>query len=475
MSADLYIKNAQVVTEDSVFRGGVVVQRGRIAEIVSGVAEVDAAEILDLDGKLLLPGIVDGHVHFNQPGRDDWEGYRTGSMAAAAGGVTCVLDMPLNATPPTINQALLGRKRQVVQHESIVDYAHWGGFVGNNLDELDDMHADGVVGFKGFMSNSGVDFERLDDDMLYAGLLRTKALGNLIGIHAENESVTAYLGRRLRGVGRTDRASWYESRPPQTELEAIERACFWAEATGGNLHVVHVSIPEGIRAIARAKKEGAHVSAETCPHYLFFDHDDFKRIGPAAKCAPPIRSRETVEALWECVKEGLVDTIGSDHSPCTWDEKAKGMDDIWNAWGGISGLQLMLPALLTAGVRQRGLRLPDLVRLLSANPARLFGLDPQKGGIHAGADADLVVVDPDREWTLTPEQLLYKNKHSAYVGYSFTGMVVQTIVRGTTVYRDGSIVVEPGYGTLICRSRAYDFKSPEGSKPRTLAIDRAGN
>ena len=457
MSADLYLKNAQVVTENAAFPGGVLVDSGKIAQVVSGAAEIDAAEVIDLNGKLLLPGVVDGHVHFNQPGRDHWEGYRTGSMAAAAGGVTTVLDMPLNATPPTINKGLLERKRQVVEHEAVVDYAHWGGLVDNNLEELAGMNAEGVVGFKAFMSNSGVDFARLDDDLIYAGLLKMKQLGSLIGMHAENEDVTAYLGQQLRMLGRTDRASWYESRPPETELEAIQRACFWAKATGGNLHIVHVSIPEGLRAIARARAEGAHVSAETCPHYLFFDHQDFERIGPAAKCAPPIRSRETVEALWQCVKAGLVDTIGSDHSPCTWDEKARGMDNIWDAWGGISGLQLMLPALLTAGVHQRGLPLTHLVRMLSASPARLFGLYPQKGDIRPGTDADLVVVDPDREWTLSADQLLYKNKHSAYVGYSFHGMVVQTLVRGKTVYQDGKAVAEPGYGKLLYRSHAYDF------------------
>ncbi len=282
-------------------------------------------------------------------------------------------------------------------------------------------------------------------------------LGNVIGLHAENEYVTAYLGKQLREAGRTDRASWYESRPPETELEAILRACYWAKVTGGNLHIVHVSIAEGIRAIAQAKSEGVHVTAETCPHYLFFDHQDYERIGPAAKCAPPIRSRENVEALWTCVLEGLVDTIGSDHSPCNWEEKEKGMNNIWKAWGGISGIQTMLPALLTEGVHKRGLALPALVKLLSANPARLFGLYPQKGAILPGADADLVVVDLNKEWMLTADQLFYKNKHSAYIGYSFKGKVERTLVRGETVYQDGQIKVQPGFGRLLRRSQRYAF------------------
>ncbi|MEN4013493.1 MAG: allantoinase AllB [Chloroflexota bacterium] len=449
---DLYLKNAQVVTEERVLRGGVLVDGGRIIEVISGDQERVAKQIIDLGGKHLLPGVVDAHVHFNQPGREHWEGYRTGTMAAAAGGVTTALEMPLNATPPTITLANLELKRQAVAGEAVIDYGFWGGLVNNNLSDLESLHREGVIGFKAFMSNSGVDFERVDDDLLYAGLLAIKEMGNLIGVHAENEYVAAYLSRQMRASGRTDRASWYQSRPPAVELEAIQRACHWAAATGGRLHVVHVTIPQGIRAATRAKADGVNVTVETCPHYLFFDEQDFERLGPVAKCAPPIRSRELVEELWACVLEGLVDTIGSDHSPCLWEDKATGMDNIWQAWGGISGIQTMLPAILTEGVNRRGMPLTLLTRLLSANPARIFGLYPQKGAIQAGADADLVVVNIDKEWTLTTDMLLSKNRHSPYVGYSFKGCVERTLVRGTTVYQDGVVIGKPGYGLLLRRN-----------------------
>ncbi len=457
MTVDLYLKNGKVVTEDAVIPGGVVVDQGKIAGIVTGDVAIDARQVVDAGGKTILPGVVDAHVHFNQPGRDHWEGYRTGSMAAAAGGVTTVLEMPLNATPPTTNLPMLELKRSVASGEAVVDYGQWGGLVDNNLSDLEDLNAEGVIGYKAFMSNSGVDFERIDDDLLYAGLTCMGRMGNVLGVHAENEYVAAYLGKQMRDAGRTDRASWYESRPPEQELEAIQRACYWAKVTGGNLHVVHISIPQGIRAVAEAKRDGTHVTAETCPHYLFFDHQDFERIGPSAKCAPPIRSRKDVEAMWDCVFEGLVDTIGSDHSPCTWEEKEKGMENIWKAWGGISGIQTMLPALLTEGVHNRGLTLPALMKMLSANPARVFGVYPQKGAMLPGSDADLVLVDLDKEWTLTADQLFSKNKHSAYVGYSFKGSVERTIVRGETVYQDGAIQVQPGFGKLVLRNQRYAF------------------
>lgn len=459
MKADLYLKNGRIVTEENSFIGGIVIRQGKISQLVAGEANIDATETIDLAGKVVLPGLVDDHVHFNEPGREHWEGYHTGSMAAAASGITTIMEMPLNATPPSIDRAKLLHKREAVKDKSVVDYGHWGGLVDNNLDALDELHAEGIIGYKAFMSASGVDFERVNDDVLYAGLLKTRDLGNLLGVHAESEYVTGLLARQLQAAGRTDRAAWHESRPPATELEAIRRAIYWADVAGGNLHIVHVTIADGIRAVAEAKRAGVNVTVETCPHYLFFDHDDFIRIGPAAKCAPPLRSRDDVESLWQCVLDGLVDTIASDHSPCPWADKEPGMDNIWQAWGGISGVQSMLPVLLTEGVHKRGLSLPELVRMMSANPARIFGLYPQKGSLLPGADADVTIIDLDKEWTLTVDDLLYKNKHSAYVGYTFKGAVERTIVRGQTVYLEGRILAEPGYGQLVRRQTAYGQSS----------------
>jgi allantoinase len=449
--AELYLKNAHVASEEAEFRGGILIEDGKIVELVEGDAPRSAKVVQDLQGQLLLPGIVDDHVHFNEPGRTHWEGYATGSRAAAAGGVTTIMEMPLNATPPTINSQLLAEKRALANPQVVVDYASWGGLVDNNLADLEAMHQQGVIGFKAFMSNSGVDFERIDDDILYGGLEYTAKSGAVIGLHAENEYLTTYLGKQMQAAGRIDRAAWCESRPPANELEAIQRAVYWAGVTGGNLHIVHISVADGIDAIQSAKQRGVHVTAETCPHYLVLTQTDFERIGPSAKCAPPLRTAPEVERLWERVLAGQVDTIASDHSPTTWEEKAKGLENIWKGWGGITGIQTMLPAMLSEGINRRGLSLPAMVRMMSANPARIFGLYPQKGSLQPGADADLVVVDLDSQWTLRVEDMFSKNQHSAYVGHSFKGKVLETYVRGQVVYRDGQIVAQPGSGRLVLR------------------------
>lgn len=449
---DLFLTDAEIVSEEGILHGGVLIDQGKVVEVVSGAEQRAARHVIDVGGRHLLPGVVDGHVHFNQPGREHWEGYRCGSMAAAAGGVTTTLEMPLNATPPTISVANLDLKRRAIVDEPLVDYALWGGLVDNNLEDMAGLHHEGVIGFKAFLSDSGVDFARIDDDLLYAGLLKARELGTLIGVHAENEYVCRHLRREMRAGGRTDRASWCAARPPAEELEAIQRACYWAGVTGGRLHIVHVSIPQGVRAAATAKRNGVAVTVETCPHYLLFDEQDFERLGPVAKCAPPIRSRACVDELWGCIASGLVDTIGSDHSPCPLEDKAAGIDDIWLAWGGITGIQTMLPAMLSEGVNRRGLPLPLLVKLMSANPARIFGLYPRKGRIAAGADADLVIINLEKEWTLAAEGLFSRHRHSPYVGCTFKGAVERTLVRGVTVYQDDQVTGTPGFGQLIRRS-----------------------
>ena len=447
--SDLYIRNGTVVTEETVFHGGVVIENGKIRQLVSGNPDLAAKSTINVDHQLIMPGLVDPHVHFSEPRPDAYEGFLTGTSAAAAGGITTVVEMPLNASPPTINAHHLERKQKVVRERAVIDVGLWGGLVENNLADLQGLADGGVLAYKAFMSDSASDFARSDDDIIYAGLQFAAAHDTVVGVHCENEYITRFLKEKLQAEGRVDMAAWPESRPPFQELEAIDRALHLARATGGRLHVVHVSLGEGIRKINQARAEGVRVTNETCPQYLLLDAEDYLRIGPTAKCAPVIRSRELVEDLWTAVLAGQVDVIASDHSPCLLEQKAGAANNVWNVWGGISGVQTMLSGILTEGVHKRGLSLPALVKMMSANPARIFGIYPKKGALLPGADADITIVDLDKEWTLTADQLFYQNKHSAFIGYQFKGAVNRTLVRGETVYLDGAITASPGYGELL--------------------------
>jgi allantoinase len=447
---DLYISNALIIEEDGAWRGGLGILDGKVVARFEGMADVTANEVVDAGGLPVLPGLIDAHVHFNEPGRTDWEGFDCGSMGAAAGGVTTVVDMPLNNFPAVVDGATLAAKRAALDGRSVVDYLLWGGLVTDNVATLAAQDAAGAAAYKAFMSNSGIDdFAAVTDGVLLDGLRHAARVGKLVAVHAESEALTAYLTQQICATGRIDRRAWLESRPPFTELEAIERALLLARIAQARLHIVHVSIAEGIDQIDAARRRGQPVTCETCPHYLVLDEDDFVTIGPTAKCAPPLRSRGNVEALWQRVLAGQVDLIASDHSPCPTADKQRGDGDIWAAWGGISGVQTTLPLMLDEGVHRRGMPLPLLARLTSAAPARLFGLYPRKGSLRVGADADLTIVDPDQEWVVRADDLLARHKHSPYEGRRLRGRVRATLVRGRVVYREGAIVAPPGHGRLV--------------------------
>jgi allantoinase len=450
MHYDLYIANALVIDEDGTWRGGLGVCDGKIVAHFTNEQDGSADTVIDAGGLPVLPGLVDAHVHFNEPGRTDWEGFTCGSMGAAAGGVTSLIDMPLNNYPAAVDGTTLRSKQAAMQGHSVVDYRFWGGLVTDNVALLPEQDAAGAIAYKAFMSNSGIDdFAAVTDGVLLDGLRHAASVGKLVAVHAESEALTSYLTAQIRASGRVDRHAWLESRPPFTELEAINRALFLARTAGARLHIVHVSIAEGIDQIAAARQSGQAVTCETCPHYLVLDEDDFIAIGPAAKCAPPLRSRKNVEALWQRVLAGQVDLIASDHSPCPTSDKQRGDQDIWAAWGGITGVQTLLPLLLDEGVYRRGMSLSLLTKLTAANPARVFGLYPRKGTLNIGADADLVIVDPHEEWTIQASELFAQHKHTPYDGRTVRGRVQTTIVRGQVVFRDGEVVGPLGHGRRI--------------------------
>ncbi len=442
---DRIVRGGLVVTGDGVVRADVAIEGETIAAVAPEFEETGREEI-DARGLHVLPGAVDIHVHINEPGRTDWEGWATGSAACAAGGTTTVAEMPLNAHPPTLDGPSFDAKRAAAEASSFVDFALWGGLTPINLDHMEELAERGVIGFKAFMSNSGIaDFPAADDATLLAGMRQAAALGLPVAVHAENDAITAALATRAVAEGRTSARDYLDSRPAVAETEAINRAIHFAEETRFSLHVVHVSTGRGVSQIAEARVRGVDVTAETCPHYVLFADDDLERLGAVAKCAPPLRPRSEIEALWQSLVGGDVHIVASDHSPAPAEMKTG--DDFFAIWGGISGCQSLLSTMLSAGHVERGLPLATLVGVLADRPARRFGM-AGKGRIAVGCAADLVLVDLGERFVLLPEHLRYRHRHSPFVGMAFTGKPRQTILRGESVTIDGETVGAP-HGRLV--------------------------
>jgi allantoinase len=441
LSFDLVISNGLVVRPQGSSRTNIGITNG-VIEAISNEA-LAGREVIDATGLVVMPGAVDLHVHFSEPGRTHWEGWWHGSRAAAAGGVTTVIEMPLNAIPATTTLEALHLKLEAAKNQSFVDFALWGGLVDDNLEHLPALATSGVIGFKAFMVDiKDESFQFVPEAVLRAGMLEIAARGHFLAVHAEDSAMAWTQTEVLQNAGRTDRRAWLEARSPEVELAAIRTALRLARETNCPLHIVHTSIPEGVDAIAQARAAGQAVTVETCAHYLRFTDKDFERIGPIAKCAPPLRDHARLEGLWDRVLDGTIDCITSDHSPCPSEDKSRGDEDIWQAWGGITGVQSLVVSVLTEG-RKRGLSLERTADLLATNPAKIAGLWPRKGEIRVGSDADLILVDLEHSWTLEPEMLHSKHQHSPYVGLEFSALIEQVLVRGQTVFRDGLISGSP--------------------------------
>ena len=445
MSFDVLVRGATVVGAGSQRRLDIGVADGLIAALGPELAG-PATDEIDAAGLHLLPGVVDAHVHFNEPGRAEWEGFETGTRALAAGGATAAIEMPLNAHPPTVTAAAFDEKRRCLERSALVDVALWGGLVPGGVEAMDELAARGVVGFKAFMCTSGIDdFPGVDDLTLYDGMCRARSLGLPVAVHAESEAITAGLAHRARSSGRTAMRDFAASRPAVAEIQAIARAIALAQESGCSLHVVHVSTGRGVCLVADARARGVDVSCETCPHYLVLTEEDAEALGNVAKCAPPLRPRSESEALWRALADGTLPMVASDHSPAPW--AMKGGDDAFAAWGGISGCQTMLPLLLSDGCAGRGLALELIAAATSGYVARRFRLGG-KGRLEPGADADLVLVDLTATKPLSAEDLYYRHRHSPFVGRT-TARVARTLVRGRTVFADGRIVGPPTGRLLI--------------------------
>jgi allantoinase len=438
--SDVVVRGGTLVTPDGLQRADLAIDDGIITDV--SISAPGGREEIDAHGLLVFPGVIDVHLHFNEPGRTEWEGAATGSRALAAGGGTLFFDMPLNSTPCTVTPEAFDLKRAALEASSITDFALWGGLVPGSVSAMAAMAASGVVGFKAFMCDSGLPvFPRVDDLTLLDGLREAARLGLPVAVHAESEELTS--GLRDRVTSHTVR-TFLESRPVVAELEAIQRALLLATEAGAKLHIVHVSCGRGVALAAEARARGTDVSIETCPHYLFFTAEDVERLGPIAKCAPPLRAASDQHELWDELLHGRVDIVASDHSPAPPSMKC---GNFFAAWGGIAGVQSTLAVLLDAGHHLRELPLERISVLLAAAPARRFRIR-RKGSLTSGMDADLALVDLTRIATLTESNLHQRHALTPYLGRSFRGEVRRTIRRGATIFNDGRVTATSG-GRLI--------------------------
>jgi len=441
---DLIIRGQRVVLPETIAPRSVHIREERIVFVGEYDDVVAGCEIVDAGDSVVMPGLVDTHVHINAPGRTEWEGFRSATLAAAAGGVTTVVDMPLNSVPPTTTLAGFKTKLETARDECFVDVAFWGGVVPGNAAELAPMFAAGVVGFKCFLVPSGVDeFEHVTEADLREAMPELTRLGALLIVHAELP------GSITNGVGGVDYQSFLASRPRAAENEAIELMIRLSREFDTRVHIVHLSSADAIPMLREAQAAGVKITAETCPHYLHFAAEEVPAGATEFKCCPPIRERDNREELWDGLKDGTIGLIVSDHSPCPGEMKLRESGDFMKAWGGIASLQLRLPIVWTEA-RRRGFSLLDVTRWLCANPARQVSFSPQKGSIAVGSDADLVIWNPDQQFTVTASALQHRHKITPYAGEVLSGVVQQTFLGGQKIY-DGNRVLDLPLGHMLLR------------------------
>lgn len=426
------IRGGHVLTATGMANCDVLIADGRIVDVGTDLCVAPDGEEIDAAGMLVLPGVVDAHVHFNEPGREHWEGFATGSRALAAGGATTFVDMPLNAAPPAIDRESFLRKRAAGEASSVLDFALWGGLIPSNLDRLGELAECGAVGFKAFMIDSGIeDFPSVDEETLRKGMKISAGLNLPVAVHAEDAERIAEATREVRDAGRADARAWLDSRPPASEVEAVRKVLDLAGETGCAVHVVHVSCPEAVALVVQARASGLDVTCEACPHHLLWNESVAIELGALAKCAPPLRDETRRLGLWEMLIEDGIDCIGSDHSPAPPEMKVG--CDLFSAWGGIMGCQHGFLLLLDEVLGKCPDRLPHVWERMSKWPARRMGIDYRKGSIATGQDADVVIIANGPERVIEPSELLYRHRISPYIGTRIHSRVARALLRGEDI------------------------------------------
>ncbi|GAB2566967.1 allantoinase AllB [Gracilibacillus alcaliphilus] len=451
MSHSRVITNGKVVTEAGVFQEDIEITEGTIRRISENIPKHPNVEPIDAEGQYVLPGMIDTHVHMNEPGRTEWEGFETGSKALAAGGTTAYIDMPLNALPATSTRQALQQKIEIASTKNYLDYAFYGALTPDNLDHLEELAEAGAVAFKCFLSTYQAevpgDFQSINDLTLLEGMKRISSLGKILLIHCENAAITDGLALEKIKQGKKSGYDFVESRPIIAEVEAVSRVIHFAKETGCSVHIVHVSSYETVQLIQRAKQEGVDITLESCPHYFALNADDLMRLGSVAKCQPPLRYPEEQEALWQALIIGDIDWISSDHSPCS-PELKKG--HIFETMGGISGCQNNVDLMFDLAVNKRGMSVIDFAKLIAANPAKRFAI-PNKGKIALGYDADLILINPHQNYTLEAKDLYYKNPHSPYIGMEIGARVTKTFLRGELIFSTEQGIIGEPKGRQWCK------------------------
>jgi allantoinase len=443
LNPDLVVRGRRVATPDGIAPASIHIESGTIVAVRAWDDSPEGVEVIDAGDAVVMPGLVDTHVHVNEPGRTDWEGFETATRAAAAGGITTLVDMPLNSIPATTTREALRLTREAAEGHCRVDVGFWGGVVPGNTGEIAGLLDDGVLGFKAFLVPSGVDeFENVAEADLREALPELARRGAVLLAHAELPGpIEAAAGVWDDGPDAYDR--YLRSRPDAAETEAIDLLLRLSRETGARIHIVHLATAQALPMLREARRAGVPVTVETCPHYLTFAAEEIPDGAVETKCAPPVRSRENRERLWQALGDGEIDLVASDHSPSPPERKRGSFRD---AWGGIASLQLALPAVWT-GARDRGFSIEDLVRWMSRNPARLAGLK-SKGAIEPGFDADLVIWEPETAFQVDPATLQHRHKLTPYAGRTLHGAVRRTLVRGRTVYDGGNFSGSPA-GRLL--------------------------
>jgi allantoinase len=441
MKADLVVKNGVLVTSEAELPGlGVAARDGKVVAIARDDDLPDASEVVDAGGKHILPGVIDGHVHFREPGFEYKEDFGTGSLAAVMGGVTCVIDMP-NTNPHTGTPEVVQLKQRLAEEKSYCDFGILGLLVQENLDQLLPMRDVGVCGYKCFLGETVGAIPAPDDGKLVDAMRIIASGGLRVGFHAENNPIMQNLIRQLKEAGRTDARAHLESRPALAEVEAIQRVGLFGLYTGCKVHIFHLSSKEGMETIAEWKAKGVDITTETGGHYCFLSLDEYERQGSVVRMNPPVRGLEHGDALLEGLNNGKVTMIATDHSPHTPEEKLN--DDIWKAISGFVGVETVVQIFLSEAVNKGRMTLPQFVKVTSENAARTWDLYPQKGSLQIGADADLTIVDLDKEWEIDSSKLHSRNRVTPFNGWRGTGQALTTIVRGRVVMQGGEVIGAP--------------------------------